>query len=191
MIVALEFLTFLIYASLIFFIKNYSNLVIVLLINLILMVILRINARKTLLFLLKCSPFILFTGIINILLSNIEYGILISIRLILVCQVTYIFSRKMTPKKMQTAIEKICIPLKIFRINPREIGVMVSISIAFIPILKKELENIKYSLTSKGFKVNFLNIVKNPNAVFLPLITSVIKRTSEIEYSMIAKGYVS
>ena len=84
MIVTLEFLTFLIYASLIFFIKNYSNLVIVLLINLILMVILKINAKKTLLFLLKCLPFILFAGIINILLSNIEYGILISIRLILV-----------------------------------------------------------------------------------------------------------
>jgi len=68
---------------------------------------------------------------------------------------------------------------------------MVSISISFIPILQKEIQNLKYSLISKGFKLNLRNMIKHPNYIFLPLITGVIKKTSEIEYSMIAKGYVS
>lgn len=68
---------------------------------------------------------------------------------------------------------------------------MVSISISFIPILKEEIQNLKYSLISKGFKLNFRNAITHPNYILLPLITQVIKKTSEIEHSIIAKGYVS
>lgn len=68
---------------------------------------------------------------------------------------------------------------------------MVSISLSFIPILQREIQNLKYSLASKGFRLNLKNMMAHPNYILLPLITGVIKKTSEIEYSMIAKGYVS
>lgn len=68
---------------------------------------------------------------------------------------------------------------------------MISISISFIPILKEEIQNLKYSLISKGFKLNLRNMMAHPNYILLPLITGVIKKTSEIEYSVIAKGYVN
>lgn len=68
---------------------------------------------------------------------------------------------------------------------------MVSISLSFIPILQREIQNLKYSLISKGFKLNFKNLIKHPNYILLPLITSVIKKTSEIEYTMLSKGYIS
>ena len=96
----------------------------------------------------------------------------------------------MTPKKMQFVMEKILIPLKILGVNPKEIAIMISISLAFIPILQKEIENLKYSLVSKGFNLNLRNFIKYPNYILFPLITSVIKKTSEIEQSMISKGYV-
>lgn len=95
----------------------------------------------------------------------------------------------MTPKKIQFALEKILIPLKILKINPREIGIMVSISLAFIPILQKEIENLKYSLISKGFKFNLKNFIKYPRVILFPLMTSIIKKTAEIEQSMISRGY--
>ena len=190
MFIIVAFIAFLIYASAIFFVKSYYLLEIVLVTNLILMLIFNINYKKTAIFLLKLLPFIAFTGIINIILGGIELGILISARLILVCQVTYIFAEKMTPKKIQYAIEKILIPLQLFKINTKEIGIMVAISISFIPIIQKEIQNLKYSLTSKGFQINFLNIVKRPNIIIVPLITSVIKRTTEIEESLISRGYI-
>lgn len=68
---------------------------------------------------------------------------------------------------------------------------MVSISISFIPILKEEIQNLKYSLISKGFKLNFKNLIKKPNYILMPLVTSIIKRTLEIEQSMISRGYIS
>ena len=70
MLAVIGFILFIIYTSWIFFIKSYFVLGIVLLINVILMLILRINFRDTILFLAKILPFILFTVVINVLLSS-------------------------------------------------------------------------------------------------------------------------
>lgn len=191
MLTVIAFISFLIYASTIFFIENYYFLEIVFAVNLVLMLIFNISYKKTALFLTKLLPFIAFTGIVNLILGGMELGLLISIRLILVCHITYIFSEKMTPQKIQYSIEKILLPLKLFKINTREIGIMVAISISFIPIIQKEIQNLKYSLTSKGFQMNFRNFIKRPNVIIVPLITSIIKRTTEIEESLISRGYVA
>ena len=190
MLTVIAFIAFLIYASAIFFIRSYYLLEIIFAINFILMLIFDISYKKTTIFLIKLCPFIAFTGIINIILGGVDLGILISMRLILVCQVTFIFSEKMTPKKIQYAIEKILIPFNLFKINTKEIGIIVAISISFVPIIQKEIKNLKYSLISKGFQINFRNIIKRPNVIIIPLITSIIKRTTEIEESLISKGYI-
>ncbi|MCI8519017.1 MAG: hypothetical protein HFJ51_02680, partial [Clostridia bacterium] len=96
MSVVIAFIAFLIYASAIFFIKNYYLLEIVFAVNLILMIVFNVGYKKTTIFLIKLLPFITFTGVINTILGGIYLGMLISIRLILVCQVTYIFSERMT-----------------------------------------------------------------------------------------------
>ena len=191
MITVLVFILFLIYATVIFFIKKFEILFLVFILNIIFMIIFKINLKNAVKFLIKLLPFIIFTVILNIIFSNFVSAIFIGIRLILVCNITYIFSKKMTPKKLQYVIEKILIPLKLFKINTREIGIMVSISFAFIPILQKEIENFKYTLISKGFKFNLKNIIKYPNYILMPLIISIIKRTSEIEQSMLSRGYMS
>lgn len=191
MIASLELIVFLSYTCLIFFVKSYYLVEIIFAINLILMLGLRANIKKTFHFCFKLLPFILFTVIINVLVGDLNLGILIGIKLILVCMITYVFSSHMTPKMVSKGIEGLLFPLKLFRVNTRDIAIMVSISLAFIPIVGKEIQNLKYSLMSKGFKLNAKNIVKRPNVVLLPLIISIIKRTSEIEQSMISKGYQS
>ena len=110
---------------------------------------------------------------------------------ILVCNMTYIFSKRITPNKLQFVVEKLLSPLKIFKIDSREIGIIVCIGITFIPIIQKEIEELKNSLKSKGFEVNLKNIIKKPNYILLPLITSIIKRIGEIEDSMYSKGYIN
>ena len=185
-----EFLIFLTYTILIFFVKNYFLLSIILLVNIFLMIILKINLKRALIAILKIMPFILFTAIINILISGIEFGMLIGIRLILVCNITYIFSKKFTIQKLQYTIQTLLKPLKIINIDSKEIGIIVSIGVSFVPILQKEIQELKYSLISKGFKTNLKNMLSKPNYVLLPLITSVIKRIGEIENSLFSKGYI-
>lgn len=64
------------------------------------------------------------------------------------------------------------------------------IAIAFIPILRNELNQIRYSLKSKGINSNFFYILKNLNLIFKPFFISLLRRTSQIESSLKAKAYV-
>ncbi len=186
-----QFILFLIYTFLIFFIKDYYLLLIVFIINILIMIILKESIRNTIFAILKIMPFIIFTTIINIAFSGISYGILIGIRLILVCNITYIYAKRTTPQKLQYVVETLLKPLKIFKIDSKEIGIMVCIGVAFIPIIQRQISEIKLSLKSKGFDLKFVNIIKKPNYILAPLLTSVIKRVGEIENSLLSKGYMS
>lgn len=185
----ITFILFLIYTIGIFFIKEYYILGIIALINVILMIILKENMKNAFITMIKIMPFIIFTSVINTLISGMNHGLLIGIRLILVCNTTYIFAKKMTSHKLQYVIETVLKPLKIIKVNSREIGIMVCIAIAFIPIVQNAIIELKYSLKSKGFNVTIKNIIKKPNYILAPLITSVIKRIGDIENSLISKGY--
>ncbi|MCI9366346.1 MAG: hypothetical protein HFJ54_07495 [Clostridia bacterium] len=189
--IVIQFILFLAYTILIFFIKEYSLLTIFIGINMILMLVFRINIKGAFIFILKLLPIITFTTIINIWISGLSFGMLIGVRLIILCNITYIYTRKMTFSKLQYVIETLLKPLKIIKIDSKEIGIMLCIGVAFIPIIQKEITNIKYSLKAKGFRINVKNIVLKPNYILTPLITGIIKRVGEIENSLSSKGYVS
>lgn len=76
MITVIGFILFLIYTSLIFFVKNISLLMLILAINIMLMLTFKINAKNAVFFIIKLLPFILFTSVLNVLFGNIEFGIL-------------------------------------------------------------------------------------------------------------------
>ncbi len=185
----ISFILFLVYTIGIFFIKEYYMLGIVALINIILMIVLKENIKNAVITMLKIVPFIIFTSCINMLISGVGFGILIGIRLLLVCNVTYIFAKKMTSHKLQYVIETLLKPLKIIKIDSREISIIVCIGIAFIPIVQNAVVELEYSLKSKGFDPKIRNIVKKPNYILAPLITSIIKRIGDIENSLISRGY--
>lgn len=187
----IKFLIFILYTILIFFISDYKIIAIIFIINIVLMIIGKINLKSAVRSIIKLLPFIAFVVIINLILMSKEKAILIGIRLILICNFTYTFTRNFTPQQLSNSIEKILIPLKIFKINTREIGIMISIAVAFVPILKDEGNKIKASLQSKGFNVKGLNMIKNINLILVPLIVSIFKRVQHIENAFKSKGYIS
>ena len=65
------FILFLIYASLIFFIKKFEILFIIFIFNIFFMIIFKINFKNMILFLLKLLPFIIFTAILNIIFGDL------------------------------------------------------------------------------------------------------------------------
>lgn len=125
--------------------------------------------------------FILFTVLINIIASDINLGILIGIRLILVCNITYTFSKVLSYNEFANAIEILSYPLKIFGIKPKDMGLLMCMAIAFIPIFKDELQQIKNALYIKGTRK-----IKYILQIFF---ISVFKRIGELEMSLKAKAY--
>lgn len=185
----IKFIFFLMYVILIFFIKSNIALIGALTINIILIIVYKINLNNLINNIIKIFIFVLITAIINAFVVNINYAILIGIKLILVCIMTYIFSRMLSYMEFATVIEDLAYPLKFVGINPKDLGLLITIAISFIPILREELERIKYVLMVKGFKINTINIIKNMNIIFKPLFVSIMERINEIEYSLKAKGY--
>jgi len=107
----------------------------------------------------------------------------------LVCNLTYTFSKTISNTEIGDVIQKLVYPLKIFKINPREIRLMVTIALSFIPIMRAEFSQIKNVLKVKGIKPTKLNLLKKLNLIFRPFLVSVLQRLNEIEMSLKAKGY--
>ncbi len=185
----IKFILFLIYTIGIFFIENYIILFLIASFNIILMIIIKINMKKAIKSLIKLLPFILFTAIINILFADLEFAILIGIRLILVCNLSYIFAKTISYTEFGEVIEKIVYPLKIFGINSKEVGLVISIALSFVPIMKDEILQIKNVLKVKGIEATNFNLMKNSSLIFKPFFISVLQRLNEIEMSLKAKAW--
>lgn len=177
------------YTIAVFFIENYIVLSIITLLNILLMLLFKVPKLKALKNIYLLSFFILFTAVINFLVENINTAILIAIRLILVCNFTYTFTFILSPMELAKAIETLCFPLKIFGINPKDISLIINIALTFIPILSNELSQIKYALKAKGITLGGINTIKSIKYIMKPLIYGILKRTSELEYALRAKGY--
>ncbi len=179
------FIIFIIYTTFIFFLNNVISLLAILMVNFFIMIILRINMFDSLKYLLRVSPFIILTVIINLIFSSWQYSILVGSKLFLVCNITYIYSRTTTVRNIASTIKNLCAPLQLMKINTYDIEVMVCISLSMIPILKREYSQIKDACIAKSMKIN----VKNMKVILTKLIESILKRVNEIEESLIEKGY--
>ena len=185
----IKFILFLIYSVGVFFIEDYMILALVSLFNISLMIIAKINLKNAFNNTIKLLPFILFTIAINIIFMDLKSSILIGIRLILIRNLTYIFSKTISYMEFARVIEKMVYPLKLFGINPEETGLIVIIALSFIPIIKNEFDQIRNVLKVKGIKPTTFNMLKNLGLIFKPFLISVMQRINEIEMSLRAKGY--
>jgi len=181
----LKFIIFIIYVTSIFLVQSKLAILIFAFSNLLLMLILKIDIRKLINSMNGFMFIVLFTSIINSLIINFEFGLNIGIKLLLVCHATCIFSQKITYMGLAESIEKLFYPIKWIELNPKDISLMVCISLSFIPILKDEIYQIKNSLKSKGFKLN----IRNSKLIFKPFFISLLKRVNDIENSLKSKAY--
>ena len=182
----IKFILFIIYTICIFFIKNSKLLLIVFIFNIFLALVYKIKPLKIIKSLKVLLPFVTLVAIVNLLLEGLDYALIISIKIVLCYNVTYIFSKTMSVMEIANVIQTLFYPLKLFKIDNKEIGVIVSIAICMIPVFKKEVSELINSMKSKGKELkpsSFLFVVK-------PFFISMLRRTSQIEKTLIAKGYV-
>lgn len=181
----IKVILFLAYTVSIFMIKHDIFTVIVIGINLILTIAFKISIKEEVGNILGIIAFVILTITINAIAVNPETGIRIGIKLILVCNITYIFSKKTSYMDLAEALEKIFSLLRFIKVNPRNISIMICIAIAFIPTIKKQIKQVTDSLKAKGVKMN----MKNWRLIFEPVTISLLKRVDEIENSLKSKAY--
>lgn len=181
----IKFLAFLIYSTVIFFLPNSKTILIPICINLFAMIILRKKAKSIMSTTLKVLPFILFTFTINCWLDTYINAIWIGIKLLIVCNMTVIYSRTTSVNGVAETIKLLCTPLKIFGVNTDDIKIMVCISLSMIPILKKDLNETRDACKAKNMRLN----LRNTKYIIASFFITLLKRVNQIEDSLIAKGY--
>lgn len=179
------FLGFIVYATFIFFIDSATLLLVVLWLNILAMVIFRVRLINAIENMIKIVPFIILTVVINCVLANYRYALIVAIKLMLVCNITYVYSKTITVKGIANTIKNLCIPLKLLKVNLDDIELLVCISLSMIPILKTEYTQLREACLAKGMKIN----IRNTKSILTKLMISIMKRVNEIEESMIEKGY--
>ncbi|MDR3336313.1 MAG: energy-coupling factor transporter transmembrane protein EcfT [Treponema sp.] len=181
----IKLLLLIVYTISVFFIENYFILAFFTFANIFLMIFFRLKITGALRELAGMLPFIFFAAFINLFLGEVREALLVAFRLVLVCNITFIFRRLESSMELARSVELLFIPLKVFKINPEDIGLMVCICIAFIPVLQRELKEIIYGLKAKGMKMSAGNV----KYIFKPFFFALFKRTNEIALALKAKGY--
>ena len=181
----IKFITFIICTILIFLIKDFKIIGLLFVATLILAIILKLELKNICNNLKILLPFILFTCIINIIFSGIYEGFLIGTRMIICYNITYIYSKTSTVIQISETIQKLCYPLKFFKVDINNIGIMISISICMIPVLKNEIYTAISAMKVKGKKIG----IKSMMIIMKPILISIFNKTREMETTLIAKAY--
>lgn len=187
----IRFILFLIYTVGVFYLSDYRLLLATICVNGIVMLVSKISLKGALKNLAGIGIFVLFTVIINLFLMGIQDAILVGIRLTIVCNGTYIFTKLLSTLEIAETIQSLLTPLNLLKINTQNIAIIISIAIAFIPILTKELNNITYSLKAKGFSTKMTNLIKNSSLILKPLFIAILKKVNEVEHALKAKAFLS
>ena len=179
------FILFLLYATAIFFIPNNIFLLCPFMINMVLWIVTKSNIKKIVRNLLKIFPFVLLTFLINCWLDTYVNALWMAAKLLLVCNITFIYSQTTSTAQVAKTVRKLCTPLKVFKINPEVIEVLVAIALSILPIMKREYMEVKEACKAKNIPIN----LKNSKIILSRMLTSYLKRVDEIDEALIKKGY--
>lgn len=179
---------FIAYTIVVFFINNLYCLTALLVATLLFYAFYKIPIKKIISYNIQLAVFfIFFTVLVSVISNNFDNTIQMILQLFLICNATYLFRYIVPTIAFIDAVQKLLFPLKLFKVNTRDIGIILNIAITFIPIFLEEITQIQNSLVQKGLRRNSFKSFKYTFKVLIPLL---FKRTNEVDYSLRAKCYV-
>ena len=128
--------------------------------------------------------FIVSTIVLNGYFNTWEYGWVMGLRLLALVILSMLVSYTTTLEAMTAFLVKIMQPIKYVGGNPALLGLAVSFSLRFIPIVAMVLSDIREAQQVRGQKVNIIKLAS-------PLIIRLLRISSEIAESLDARGFDS
>ena len=131
-------------------------------------------------------------AIFKITEEGVKFGVLISLRLILLIVLSSLLTFTTSPIQLTDALEKLLSPLKKIGVPAHEFAMMMTIALRFIPTLIEELDKIVKAQKSRGADFEEGNIIqrlKNFVPVLVPLFLSSFRRADELALAMEARCY--
>lgn len=189
MIYSIGLVLFLFYSILVFLIDNYLVLSLLFVLNIIGLLLVKVRLKKYLKVLKMNFFIIIFIFLFNFIFGDLKLAFLTSFKIYLVISTTYLFGHIYTPIKIADSFYYLLSPLKLFKVDTKELSLIIAIALAFIPILSDEAKNIKMALLSKGIDFNLKNVITRPHIYLLTYFNNLFTRIDDLELSLKMKGY--
>ncbi len=182
-------LFFIAYSLTAFLVQNLWVLLGFTMFNILLMICFKISILKILKSFNRAFWFALFVFLFNLIFDSVLNSLVIAWRILIVFNFSFIFSKAMPPAKMAVAFGQLFLPLKIFKVNTKNLSLMFVIIFNFIEIFSEDLKTLKNSLKARNFRFTPMNLIKQGHVILLMFFANLFKRVDSLEASLIARGY--
>ena len=130
--------------------------------------------------------------ILTITETGLNQAWLIFLRFILIISFSTLLTLTTTPLSLSDAVESLLKPLTVFKVPAHEIGLMLSLSLRFVPTLMDDTTRIMNAQKARGVDFgegNLVQKVKSVIPILVPLFASSFQRADALALAMEARGY--
>lgn len=130
--------------------------------------------------------------IFKLSVEGLQQAAIIFVRFVLIIFFSTLLTLTTTPLSLADGIESGLAPLKRFRVPVHEIGLMLSMSLRFVPTLMDDTTRIMNAQRARGVDFNEGNLIQKVKSVIpilIPLFASSFKRADALATAMEARGY--
>ena len=195
----------------IFFIKSYFGFILTAVLLLTIILVAKLPMMSVLKSVRGVLFILVFTALINLFLggengsevlwkwnmltitqSSVHTTIKLVLRLFLLISGTTILSLTTTPVALADGVESLLSPLKVIRVPVRDIAMIMSIALRFIPTLFEETNKIISAQKSRGASFDTGGPIARVKAllpVLIPLFVSSFRRADELAFAMDSRCY--
>ncbi|MGT2930400.1 energy-coupling factor transporter transmembrane component T family protein [Streptococcus dentasini] len=131
-------------------------------------------------------------GILKITDTGFQTATLIFMRFVLIISFSTLLTLTTTPLSLSDAVESLLKPLKPFKVPVHEIGLMLSLSLRFVPTLMDDTSRIMKAQRARGVDFgegSMVQKIKSIIPILIPLFASSFKRADALAVAMEARGY--
>jgi len=129
---------------------------------------------------------------IHITTGGLNNAAFIAVRIVSLILGSSLLTYTTTPTALTDGIERLLSPLKLVRVNPHELAMMMTIALRFIPTLMEETDKIMAAQKARGADMESGGLLRRVKAlvpILIPLFVSSFRRAYDLAMAMECRCY--
>ena len=189
----IKFICFILVIVVSFMIHNYISVLVLLFLTILNILMSNVSIINYLKSILNMKVLLIFIVIINLIFRNSLYNIfLIIMQLIIVILNTSILLYTTKQYDLIYGLEKLFYPLKVFRINPKKIALILTLALRFIPDILELADKMIKSQASRGidyYNGSLKEKMLALKSMLVPLIVNSFRKSNNLATLMEVRLY--
>ena len=173
---SLGVILFLIYSVVLIFIKNIYVIAGLILIEFVFLILRKVRVRIR-----SILIFTTFVFLINFFLTDFLNALLIFLRLFSMYLGVILLVSLVGINNIAKTFGNI--------FHSKEIYLIISLALTFLPIMKTEVVSIRNSLVVKNYQLNLQNVLKNPKVYVIAFVNSLFLKVDNLEKVITSMGF--